>query len=107
MLFRSLYLFSIPYEFLTPTQPLVASSFLAHSLHGFGSACVALSGIAIVTTGRRGVGLLALILAAAALAVLALSRAGDMGGLESVVRLVALVCIFHVTAWFIERGISA
>jgi hypothetical protein len=28
-----------------------------------------------------------------------------MGGLESVVRLVALVCIVHVAAWFIERGI--
>jgi hypothetical protein len=101
-----LYLFSVPYGFLTPTQPLVASSFLAHSLHGFGSACVALCGIAIVTTARRGVGLLALILAAAALAVLALSRAGDMGGLEPIVRLVALVCIVHVAAWLIERGIS-
>ena len=103
-----LFLLAIPYGFQTPTQSSVASSYIAHATHGFGSALMAAAALALAVSSQgepaadlehRGTlapGTLssgALIAICLGVAALALVRAAALGPMEPVTRGFAFVCI--------------
>jgi hypothetical protein len=93
-----LVLFAIPYDIQTPSQSLVASSYLAHAAHGLGSATVALGALAFAAAAPAqqrpvAIGVAGVVLICSSLAVLALVRASTIGALQAAARVVAFSCI--------------
>jgi hypothetical protein len=103
-----LYLLAIPYGFQISTQSAVASSYVAHATHGFGSAVVAVGALAAAVSQQgnpvpdhvhrasavpSSLGSAALIAICSGMAVLALVRAGMLGPMEPVARAFAFICI--------------
>lgn len=90
-------LFAIPYGMLAGSMPVVASAFLAHSVHGLGAALIALGVMAFVSSSgiedkTSVIGPLAVAGSCAAIAVLGVATSGELGILEAPVRLASILC---------------
>lgn len=101
----SLYVLSA--SLLPPLPSGGENLFLAHALHGFGAACIAVAAVAYATlvpseakTARLG--LIVLVIAALGLAVLAIIRAPALAAIETQVRAIASLCLLCGAAFCLE-----
>jgi hypothetical protein len=93
---------------LLPLLPSGASNlFLAHALHGFGAACIAIGAVAYATRVQSdakaaSLGLIVLIIATLGLAALALIRAPALAAIETQLRAIALLCLLCGAVFCLE-----
>lgn len=105
----SLYVLSA--SLLPPLPSGAPNLFLAHALHGFGAACIAVGAVAYATRVQSdakaaSLGLIVLIIAALGLAALALIRAPALATIDTQVRAVASLCLLCGAAFCLEWRLS-